>query len=166
MATKDQYDFFKEQYLDEEKRYDDLTKRGEIYFSLLSILLTGIVFNVKDIHDILLKGEQVEKISSTLVLIVAFLLFAVGFLFIANSLRIRTFEAVTDLNDYLDKLKDDPPTNEDFFDDRIVDYIEAIGFNEQINTKRANDLAIALKFIMAGFILLIFFLVLIFSLNL
>lgn len=153
MATKEQYDFFKDQFNEEEKRYSDLTKRGEIYFSILSLLLTGIMFKTKDIFEIL-KGIQDLRFKSILIaiFILSFALFCIGFFFITLGLKIREFEGVTNMKGYIDSLEDCPPTNEDFFDDRIVDFIAATEQNESINDLRANRLAVALNFILGGFI--------------
>ncbi|NNV55029.1 hypothetical protein [Limnovirga soli] len=153
MATKEQYDFFKDQFVEEEKRYSDLTKRGEIYFSILSILLTGVIFKIKDIFEIL---KVLDNATFKTVLIglfvLSFLLFSLGFFFITLGLKIREFEGVTDIKSYLDSLGGTPPTNEDFFDDRIVDFITASERNESVNDLRANRLSISLGFILAGFI--------------
>lgn len=158
MATKEQYDFFKDQFLEEEKRYSDLTKRGEIYFSILSLLLTGVIFKTKDIFEILKTISDIKlKALLISIFIISFILFCLAFLFITLGLKIREFEGVTNINSYLDSLGDTPPTNEDFFDDRIVDFIAASEQNELVNDRRATRLAIALGFILAGFICMAIF---------
>jgi hypothetical protein len=159
MATKEQYDFFKDQFIEEEKRYSDLTKRGEIYFSILSLLLTSVIFKTKDIFEIVKSIESLSfKMTLIAIFILSIVLFCLAFYFIALGLKIRTFEGVTNVKEYLNSLGDEPPTNEDFFDDRIVDFIAASEKNETINDKRANKLSISLGFILAGFICMALFL--------
>lgn len=163
MATKEQYDFFKDQFAEEEKRYSDLTKRAEIYFTILSLLLTGIIFKTRDLIEILNKLTDVRmKIILVGVFIISFILFGLGFFFIARALKIREFEGVTDVRGYLDTLGETPPVNDDFFDDRIVDFISAIEKNESVNNLRANSLSFALHFILSGFVCLSVFIILLF----
>lgn len=155
MATQEQYQFFKDQYNDEENRYLNLTKRGEIYFSILSLIFSASIFKIKDIIEILDKISITWlRITIIVLLIISFLLFSIAFYFVVRSLKIRVYEGVIDFDNYLTTLGKAPPQNVAFFDDRIIDYIAATKKNENVNTSRAEDLEVSLKFIVAGFIFL------------
>lgn len=159
MATKEQYDFFKDQYLDEEKRYSDITKRAEIYFSILSVFITGILFKLKDMFDLFEKSNEYYKVTGSSLFIVTFCFLGVGFYFITKALRIKTYQSVIDFEKYRDDLGDTPTANEDFFDDRIIDYMYATEKNENVNEERAIDLTKALRYIFAGFISIFVFVI-------
>jgi len=165
MATKEQYDFFKDQYLDEEKRYSDLTKRAEIYFSILSVLLTSIVFKIKDIFELFENSNSFNRTFSFIFFIIALGLFGSAFYFITRALRIKTYQAVIDFENFRNNLGETPPTNEDFFDDRLIDYMYATEKNEIVNEERANDLAKALRFILAGFFTIFIFITIVLIQN-
>ncbi len=161
MATKEQYDFFKDQYVDEEKRYSDLTKRAEIYFSILSLFLSSIVFKLKEIFDLFEKSNSCNKVVGFVFFILSFVFFGAAFYFITRALKIKTYQAVIDFENYRNNLGETAPTNEDFFDDRLIDYMYATEKNEIVNEERANDLTIALRFILAGFITIFIFIVIV-----
>ena len=155
MATLEQYEFFKEQFLDEEKRYDSLTKKAEIFLSLLSLFFTGLIFGLKDLQELLAKMPNKTIAVSILAGAVPFFVLAVYC--IIRSLRVQSFEAVMDLSTYYEELGDEPMTNEDFFDKRIVDYVEATLTNEKVNDSRADQLRYSLVCISIGFIFIIGF---------
>jgi hypothetical protein len=159
MATKDQMDFFKDTYFDEEKRYEQLTRRGEIYFSIISILLSGILLKLKDIADLYKEMQRCFRIIGFAFFVLAFLFLGIAFLYLAQALRIRSYQAIIDFKKFRDDLEDTPPSDEDFFDDRIVNYMYATEKNEAVNEKRANALSRSLIFILLGFLFVCSFVV-------
>jgi hypothetical protein len=166
MATKEQHDFFKDQYVDEEKRSTDLNKRVEIYFSILSVFLTSIIFKLKDIYELYEKSQSRNKVISFGAFIIAFILFGFAFYYIVRALQIRVYQAVIDFENYRKKLKEIEPTNGEFFDDRIIDYMYATEHNEKVNDGKANNLEVALKFILAGFLAIALFIIILLIQNL
>ena len=162
MATKEQYDFFKSQYDEENIRNNELTKRAEIYLSIISLFLTAVLFKIKDIFDSI---KDVPTFLLTILLIVGLVSFAISLLFLINSLKIRDYEGVIDFNDFIEKNDDTTQSPEDFFEDRVADYIVAVKRNEIINNDKADLLIKSRIFILIGFLLTISFIILLLILK-
>jgi hypothetical protein len=149
MPTKEQYDFFKSQYEEENSRNLELTKRAEIYLSVISIFLTAVLFKLADLFAIL--SDANTRLAS-IIISIALILFSISLVFIVNSLRIRNYEGVIDFDAYIQKNDDSVQENDDFFADRIADYIVAVRRNEVINDQKADMLIKARVFLLGGFL--------------
>lgn len=156
MATKEQYDFFKSQYDEENVRNNELTKRAEIYLSIISLFLTAVLFKIKDILDSI---KDVPVYLLTILLIAGLISFAISLLFLINSLKIRDYEGVIDFDDFISKNDDETQSTEDFFEDRVADFIVAVKRNEIINNDKANLLIMSRILILIGFLLTIAFII-------
>jgi hypothetical protein len=83
------------------------------------------------------------------------LFFSAALAFVLFALRIREFEAVNDGVRIIEEATDDGPTDEQFFEDRIVDYAFASSRNRQINNETSSALARAAWLLIAGMIFLV-----------
>ncbi len=95
----------------------------------------------------------------TAILILGLFCFSLGLIFIINSLRIRDYEGVIDIDNYLIKNNETFQSNEDFFEDRIADYIVAVERNEEVNNQKANLLIKARIGILCGFLITVIFII-------
>lgn len=136
MATKEQYEFFKLLYDVEEQRYGQLESRARFYFGGVSIFIAGI----------LLKAPEVKASVAALggawpLMLLGALLLAVTLVLIGIGTHIRTYEGIADGGSVVKAYGEKPPTNEDFFDDRIADLVVATARNSQVNNRVARVLA-------------------------
>jgi hypothetical protein len=152
MATKEQYEFFKNLYESEDSRINLLVKRSEIFLSILSLVLTSVIFKVKELGE-LIGNSVLLKVLFFLTLTIFF----VALVFVIISLRIRDYEFACDMDHYLESLPENEPKNEDFFDYRIAEYIVATTKNQHINNDKSRWLSYCLISILFGFISLIVF---------
>ena len=159
MASKEQYEFFRQEYQEENVRNNELTKRAEIYLSIVSLFLTAVFFKVADFFNWLHNKEIIKSITTIVLVFLILLLFSVALILIINSLRIGNYEGVCDIDAYLEINKDVYQDDEDFFENRIADYIVAVQRNEAINNKKAQALTYSRYFILMGFISTVIFII-------
>lgn len=157
MATKDQYDFFKSQYDEENQRNNELTKRAEIYLSIISLFITAVLFKLKEILDSI---KEAPSLFLSILLIIGVISFAISLLFLINSLKIRDYEGVIDFDDFIKKNDVTTQSSSDFFEDRVADYIVALKRNEIINNDKAAGLIKSRIFMLFGFLFTISFIIL------
>lgn len=162
MATKEQYDFFKSQYDEENTRNNELTKRAEIYLSIISLFLTAVLFKVKDIFDSI---KDVPTEILTILLVLGLISFSIALLLIVSSLKIRDYEGVLDIGKFIKKNDKETQENEDFFEDRVADYIVSVKRNEVINNQKAALLIKSRIYLLIGFLLTITFIILLLILK-
>jgi hypothetical protein len=150
MATKEQYDFFRSLYEEEERTQEQLEGRAKVYLSIVSAFLAAL----------LLKTGDVSANAKTLgipweILLIEALLFALALLFVVFALRIKAYEAVADALAIVEKFEGDGPTDAEFMEDRIADYAVAASHNLVANNQTASILAWAGRFLVMAMILLI-----------
>jgi hypothetical protein len=138
MATEKQYQFFKALYDEESKRYEQLESRAKLYITILTFYLAAIAFKLDDVL-------QFFKLFSIprLLAVVAGLAFVSALLSCVIAILIRSYETPVNPEALLNSLPSSPPSDEDFFDDRIVDYAVATNHNSDQNDRAANALQIA-----------------------
>jgi|GEM_PF-5434774 len=159
MATQQQYEYFKFKYKEEDDRNALLTKRAEIYLSIISLVFTGLIFKISDIKS------YCEKNITFLIafcLLLGSLLISVWF--ILQSIRLRDYQQDMDVANYIEELGDTQPTDSDFFDNRIAQFISATPQNFEINNNKADQLKSAGRFLFLSFILLSIFIIAIITL--
>ena len=154
MATKDQYEYFKNKYKEEDERNITLTKRAEIYLSLISILFTGLIFKLSDI-----KVLCNENSCSLIAFIILLFLLLVTLGFTLDSIRIKDYESDLVVEDYVNELGDKAPTDEEFFDNRIATFIAATKENFTINNTKGDRLKYAGGALFISVIVLITFII-------
>ena len=157
--TKEQYDFFKNQYEEENNRYSDLIKKSQIYLSLQTLLLSAVFFKIKDLNEILKKTDCQDFMF--IFFGVAILQVFISIFYNVLSMKVSKFEGVNNLRDVLSEFTSDSMSDEQFYTNRIVDYTVATGRNAEINDKSAKYLKISTYFLAVGLTCTILFLILI-----
>src|SRR5258705_5798189 len=99
MATKEQYEFFRNLSAEEDARYNDLDERAKFYLGIVTVFLAAILLKAPEVQT----SAVALKVPWWLILIEALLL-AISLLFIVLGTLIRTYEGVADpeqiVNDY------------------------------------------------------------------
>jgi len=149
MATKDQCDFFRYLYEEEERRYGQLESRAKLYLSVIAVFLATLTLKAQDVQaSVKILGVPLWP------LLIEALLLAGALVFVVLGAYVRTYEGVADANDVVERFGDQPPTNEDFFDDRIADYVVATVRNTEVNDRSAWHLQASAFFLAAAMLLL------------
>ena len=135
MATEKQYLFFKSVYDEETARQASLQDRAKYYLSIITVYSAFILF----------VAEKLKPTTFThkLVFVVAVGSMLAGFLFSLWSMKISAYETPSDPNEIIDGFQTAPPTDDDFFDDRIIDYAVAYERNSAVNDSKADQLTLA-----------------------
>lgn len=135
MATEQQYTCFKDIFDRETERHDRLIDRGKVYLSLITVYL-GILAVAADKLVPLLGGSWVA-----IVFYIASLACLVGsMVLVLMGIGIHTYVYPTDPKAVIFGFGQKPPTNPEFFDDRIVELAAAFKTNHAVTEKRATKL--------------------------
>lgn len=154
MATKEQWEIFKYLFESEQERKQKLSNIGKVYVSL-SMLYVGAL------------GMKVEfwykELPKDTLLVVLFLLVLITFLvalcLTVFALGIYKYEYLNDPEELIKKFGNHAPSNEEFFDDRIVDLAVATNRNKNQNDKRSIFLKYSMYTMVGGVLLHIVLLV-------
>lgn len=157
VASKDQYEFFQSLYEEEERVSQQLEGRAKVYLSVITAFLVAF----------LLKAEEVSRSAKALkipwwAMLVEALILGASLVCVVVALRIRTFEAVNDGVDIIEGYREELPTDEEFFEDRIADYAYASSTNRRVNDRVATTLAWAGWLLVAGMLFLLVLIILAF----
>lgn len=133
MFTQRQYDFFKTLYDEESARYTELENRAKLYLGVITLYVGAIAFKIEDVS----KFARTVNIPWPVLLVVG-LLFLVSLLLTILAIKIRHYEGISEPEDILAEIGDAPPTDEEFFEDRIVDLAVATKRNVEQNNKNAE----------------------------
>lgn len=144
MATQEQFENFKYMYEEENERYKQLTDRGKIYISLITIYGAFLIFTIKD-------GGVAGNLIT--IFICATLAFVFAFILVLMALGMYGYETPMDPIEYFEQLGDEPPTNEEFFDDRIIDLSVAYNRNVKTNDQRVRMLIFSNLLLLVGLVL-------------
>jgi len=150
MATKEQYEFFRSLYEDEERVYSQLEARAKFYFSIVSLFLAAILLKAKEVQE----SARALGVPWWLVLSEGLLLSG-ALLFVVFGVLIRRYEGVADPETIIKNFGDTAPTNEDFYDDRIADYTVAANRNAAANNNTARWLSLSGLFLTLAMVLLL-----------
>lgn len=150
MATKEQHDFFRFLYEEEERRYSQLEGRAKLYLSVIAIFLATLIFKIDDVE----KSIELLRIPWSVVLVQAALQ-ASSLVFVVFGVFIREYEGIADPEEIVAGFGEAPPTNEAFFDDRIADYVVATNRNAAANDKAARFLEIAVFLLGSAMLLML-----------
>jgi hypothetical protein len=145
MATEKQYLFFKGLYDEENARQASLADRAKIYLSLITFYSAFVLFVAEKMKPDtpVLKGVFIGTVGSMLV----------AFLLSLWSIRVSEYEIPDDPQDIIAGFGAAPPEDEDFFDDRIVDFAVACQRNVAVNDEKAGQLTGAGYLLLAGIFL-------------
>lgn len=145
MATKDQYEIFKSVYDEELNRCSALQTRSSLYLTVITFFLGAVAFKIDEAQ----KFMSQFGIPTTLYLCMGLALLG-ALLCTVFGIRVRAYEGVFDPVEVLESFVEEPPSDEDFFDDRIVDFAGATKCNVALNNKVANLLQWAAYFLVAA----------------
>jgi hypothetical protein len=150
MATKEQYEFFRSLYDEEERTYEQLEGRAKLYLTIVSLFLAGL----------LLKADETRKSAAAIglpwwVLGATTILLAGTLALLVVAMRIRTYEGASDPEEIVKGFGEKPPKDEVFFDDRIADYVVATNRNTKVNNSTAMTLQYASYSLAAAMLLLL-----------
>jgi len=159
MATEKQFEHFKYIYTQEEDRYKELISRANIFMAIatfyLGFLATNFLPTVKPSFPIAL--FEIIKLS---LLLLGFSVFIIAFIFIIMSINIYRHEVLADPKEIIENYGDVVPKDEDFFDDRIIEFAASTIKNRTINNNRAIKLKYAAILMLIGItlhVILLFF---------
>jgi hypothetical protein len=145
MATEQQFLFFKSMHDAESSRSKVLQEHSKNNLSLVTLYSAFILF-VAD------KLKPVSTLTKAIFIATIACMLA-AFLLSLWATKISIYEAVARPRSILEGFGDTPPTNEEFFDDRIVDYIVAYERNLRVNDGKAYFLEIARYMLLVGILL-------------
>jgi hypothetical protein len=160
LATKDQYEFFRGLYDEEERSSLQLEGRAKVYLGIITAFLVTILLKTEDVA----KSAQQLKIPFALILIEALPLSA-SLVLVMLALRIRDYEAVNDGVAIVNAFEGNGPTDEEFYEDRIADYAWASSRNRGINNQTSSMLAWAGRLLIFAMLLIVFLAILATWLN-
>jgi hypothetical protein len=153
MATKEQYEFFRSLYDEEEARYSQLEARARLYLAVISAFIAAIVLKANEIKQSIriLGGDR--RLLAVATLLVASLVM------IVISTKIRQYEGIADPREIIENFGPAPPSNEEFFDLRLADLTVATERNAKVNDQVARFLAWAGVLLALAMVALLLFLV-------
>jgi hypothetical protein len=153
VATEIQYNSFKSLYDEEAARYTSLTTKAQLYFSIIAAYLGAIAFKFEDVENF----SKAWGVPDSLFLVTGALL-VLALLAVVVGISVREYEGVYDPEVVISNFGAQPPTDEEFLDDRIVDLAVATKRNSVQNERTANWLkaAIILIFVAICFHFVIF----------
>ena len=150
MASKDQYEFFRGLYEEEERTAEQLESRAKVYLGIITAFLVAILLKTDDV----IKSGELLKVPFPLILTEAIFLSA-ALVCVIFALRIRAYEAVNDGVAIIEDYKGSGPTEEEFYEDRIADYAYASSRNRGLNNETAKVLAWSAWLILSGMLVLL-----------
>jgi hypothetical protein len=142
MATEKQFQYFKSLYDEENAREEWLAQLAKTYLSLVT-LYSAFVFFVAEARY---RCKHTDLFATVAAM-------ALSFLLSLWSAKVSEYEAPSDPQEIIEEFGDSPPTDEDFFDERIIDFAVAYTRNSEVNDRKANQLTVAGYAILAGIVL-------------
>jgi hypothetical protein len=163
MATEVQFESFKYLYEEENKLTDELDAKAKHYITLQTAFIAAVVFKFADIKAFI--TDPSIKIPASNIFLIA-ILFSASLLLCLIVLQVRDFEGLADPEDIISGYSDEPPSDAEFRDSRIVDFAVATNRNSQINSKNGFRLLLAGWLMFAALIYQLYLLLHILSPNL
>jgi hypothetical protein len=149
-VTKEQYEFYRSLYDEEERTSVQLEGRSKVYLGVVSAILAAILF----------KADEARKTADALhipweLLLLEALAMTLALLVVLRALRFRDYQAVCDGALLIEKDSVDWPSNDRFYGERVTDYAEASTENRSINRETATLLAVASWLVSSGILVLL-----------
>lgn len=135
MATEKQYQFFQSLCAEEAEREKLLWDRAKTNLSLTTLYSAFIIFVVEKLRP--------STLATEIIFIAAVVFMLSAFLLSLWAVKVSTYEAAAEPRSIFASFREEPPTDEDFFDDRIVDFAVAYERNAKVNNRKARWLTIA-----------------------
>jgi hypothetical protein len=142
VATEQQFAYFKSVYDEENARQALLQERAKNYLSLATFYSAFVLFVVEKLRP--------ETTTPKIVFVATVGSMLAAFLFSLWSVRVSEYEALNDPEEIIHNFGTTPPEDQDFFDDRIVDYAVAYKRNSEVNDRKAFQLTLAGHLILVG----------------
>lgn len=143
MATEKQLDYFKHLYDEEYKRVSSLEDNAKSNIGFATFYTAFVAFTADKL--------QPFDFASKMLFFISILFLVLSFLLSLFATRVLGYEISRSPEEALDEMsKDVVPTNEDFFDARIVDYAIAAETNAKINNSKARFLNWARYMLLVG----------------
>jgi hypothetical protein len=135
VATKVQYDVFKAVYDEEHSRYTSLAERAKLYQAIITFYLGAIILKADDFMKFVTQFQVPSWpfLLSALVLLISLVSSIVA-------MRIRPYEGIADLSEIIHGFGNQPPTDDAFLDERLVDLAVATDRNSEQNDRAAKYL--------------------------
>jgi len=143
VATEKQYAFFKSLYDEEGERAKILAEHAKNNLGLATLYSAFILFVVE---------KQVADIAwwAKLLFCSAVLFMLGAFLLSLMATQIAAYQIPNEPTDIIERLGNNPPSDDDFFDDRIIDYALACETNSSVNDRKADMLLYARYALLGG----------------
>jgi hypothetical protein len=145
MASEKQYLFFKSLYDEEAGRTRQLRDHAKNYLSLATFYSAFVAFAIQQIKPSTFL-PKVAFFATVICMLSAFLL-----ALLASG--IASFEIANDPKNIVDQFGDDPMSDEEFFDNRIADFVVACDRNSKVNDKKALQLMFGGYALLGGILL-------------
>lgn len=146
MATENQFEFFRSLYEAENKRAALMQGHARDNLALATLYSAFLVFVVQNTASNSPPMTTVGKVLVSLCVGAMMLSFLLSLL----ATRVANFEIPTNPNAILDSFGREPPSDSEFFDDRIADYVVAYERCFPINERKGKLLLIARYFLLFG----------------
>jgi hypothetical protein len=149
-VTKEQYEFFRALYEEEERTALKLEGRAKVFLGVISAFLAATLLKVAD----------AKAMADTLhtpwwLLLLEALAMTVALLLVLWALRIREFEVVSDGPALLMDYGAEWPDAAQFYEDRVADYAFASSRNRAVNNEIGLLLAWGLRSMALGILFLL-----------
>jgi len=139
VASEPVYKFFQALYDEESKRFEELESRARLYFSIASLYVGAIAFKFDDVIKFVGRAQVPAA-----VIVIDGAAFVVAVLFCVLAMQVRKYEGISDPDEILNAFDEEGvPSDDDFYDDRVVDYSVAIAKNSGVNNRVAGWLSVS-----------------------
>lgn len=145
MATETQYQFFKYIYDSEQARYRELIDRGKLFLSIITIYL-GLLAVAVDKTIPFIKSSLFVKTTYA----ISVICIVVAMALVVLAVGLFKYEYPSDPLRIIESFTKTPPTDDDFRDERLVDFTVATKRNFALNEKRANLLRASSGMLLLG----------------
>jgi hypothetical protein len=137
LATESQYKFYRSLYDEENTRSGQLESKAKLYITILTIFFGASIFKISDLKSFI---DQNSINYGFYIYFISTICFLLSLIFAVSAVSIRKYEGLCDPEELIGNLGIKPPTDSDFFDERIVECAIVSNRNSKINDKVSNDL--------------------------
>lgn len=142
-------EYFKLMFDQEADRSKDITDRGKLYVSIISIMIGLTTY--KNVEFLGLHGAQIQ-IGDLIISVITLAIFLISFVCCIGALSIRKYEALNDPAKLLEKIVADNWDIGRFRERCLADYTVSTNRNNIVNDRRAKWLRTSVFFMCAGFL--------------
>ena len=142
VATVKQYEFFKSLFDGETTRAVALSDHAKSNLAFVAIYSAFFMF--------IAEKYPPSDVTSKFILVFCLSSMAASFLLSLYATNIATYEAIASPSTIIESFGSEPPTDDDFFDDRIIDYAVAYERNSAVNARKARRLRLARYMLLMG----------------